>query len=107
MYILAPYRFTVYAIGIGLGYVLRTYKNVKLTDNQLTIGWIATAIGTFGTVLASSVMSVYNYKYNAFHAGLYASLAPIPWCFAFAWIIYTSQLGYKSKHHIAQNFHLS
>lgn len=97
MYILPPYRFTVYAIGIYLGYMLRTHKNVRLTSEQLYIGWIVATIGFLGTLFASSMMSVYNYKFSTFHAAIFSSIAPIPWCFFFAWVVYTSQLGYKSE----------
>jgi hypothetical protein len=97
MYILPPYRFTVYTIGIALGYILRTYKNVRLTNAQLNIGWLFATVGFLGTLFACSMMSVYNYKFDILDASYYSSVAPIPWCLFFAWIIYTSQLGYKSE----------
>jgi hypothetical protein len=97
MYILPPYRFTVYAIGIALGYLLRIYKNVRLSNKQLTIGWIVVTAGFLGTLLMSGLMSVYNYKFSSLHAAFYSAVAPIPWCLFFAWIVYTSQLGYKSE----------
>lgn len=97
MYILPPYRFTVYAIGIALGYILRTHKNVRLTKSQLNLGWFIATLGFLGTIFASAAMSVYNYKFSVLHAAIYSSLAPIPWCFFFGWVIYTSQLGYKSQ----------
>lgn len=97
MYILPPYRFTVYAIGIYLGYLLRTHKGVRLTATQLNIGWLLATVGILGTLFFSAMMSVYNYKFDILHAALYSSVAPIPWCLFFAWTIYTSQLGYKSN----------
>lgn len=97
MYILPPYRFTVYAIGIALGYILRTYKTKRFTKSQLNLGWFVVTAGLFTTMFASAVMSLYNYKFNIVHAALYSSIAPIPWCLFFAWTIYTSQLGYKSE----------
>jgi hypothetical protein len=39
MYTLPPHRFTVYAMGILLGYVLRKFKDIKLTNAHLKIGW--------------------------------------------------------------------
>lgn len=97
MYILPPYRFTVYAIGIALGYVLRQSKGVRLTKLQLNLGWLLATAGLFATLFMSSMMSIFNYKYDIIHAAFYSSLAPIPWCFFFAWTIYTAQLGYRSK----------
>lgn len=97
MYILPPYRFTVYAIGIGLGYMLRTYKDIRLTRKQLNLGWLFATVGLGGTLYATSMMSNFNYKFDILHAALYSSLAPITWCLFFAWTIYTAQLGYRSK----------
>lgn len=97
MYILPPFRFTVYAIGIVLGYVLRMHKNTKLSKSQLNLGWFVTTTGVLGTLFITSLMSVYNYKFDILHAALFSSVAPIPWCFFFAWVIYTAQLGYKSE----------
>lgn len=97
MYILPPYRFTVYAIGIALGYVLRQYKGIRLTKTQLNLGWLVVTVGLFGTLVVSSMMSIFNYKYDILHAAYYSSFAPIPWCLFFAWTIYTAQLGYRSE----------
>jgi hypothetical protein len=97
MYILPPYRFTVYAIGIALGYILRTHKGYQLTPKQLNLGWFIATIGLIATFLSSSVMSVYNYKFDTLHASFFSSIAPIPWCFFFAWTIYAAQLGYKNS----------
>lgn len=97
MYIIPPYRFTVYAIGIMLGYCLRKYKYIKLSDFQLNLGWILSSVAIIMTLLLSSAMSTVGYKYDPTHAAIYAAFAPIPWCLFFAWIIFTSQTGYKSK----------
>lgn len=106
MYILPPFRFTVYAIGIVLGYVLRMHKNTKLSKSQLNLGWFVTTTGVLGTLFITSLMSVYNYKFDILHAALFSSVAPIPWCFFFAWVIYTSQLGYKSEQKVAHESNL-
>lgn len=97
MYILPPYRFTVYAIGIALGFILRKYKNLRLTNAQLIQGWLIATAGLFATLFSSALMSVYNYKFDILHASYYSSVAPIPWCFFFGWTIFTAQLGYKSE----------
>lgn len=98
MYIIPPYRFTVYAIGLLLGYFLRQYKNLKLTNLQLKAGWFINTILFLLVLAGTASMSVSDYKYNPTHAAVYAAIAPIPWCLFFAWIIITSQLGYKSKY---------
>jgi hypothetical protein len=105
MYILPPYRFTVYSFGLLLGYLLRTEKNRRLTKAQLNFGWFLATVGVLVTLLLTSVMSVFNYKFSSVDAALYASIAPIPWCFFFAWIIFTSQLGYKKSKRAFQDFH--
>lgn len=97
MYIIPPYRFTVYAIGLLLGYVLRQYNNLKLTNYQLKTGWFVNVTLFILLLVGTASMSVPGYKYNPIHAAVYAEIAPIPWCLFFAWIIFTSQLGYKSK----------
>lgn len=96
-YILPPHRFTVYAIGIILGYILRQYKDIKLTQTQLTMGWYI-SIGLILTVFCGPApMGMMGYKFNSTHAASYTAFAPIGWCLFFAWIIFISQLGYKSK----------
>lgn len=97
MYINPPYRFTVYAMGIGLGYLLRMFKDTKLTEKQLKIGWYLSIASFLLAFFGPAPMGDINYKYNATHAACYASLAPVAWCFFFAWIIFVSHLGYKSK----------
>lgn len=65
---------------------------------QLNFGWLVASVGILGTLYLSSYQVVdENHKFNITHAALFSSLAPIPWCFFFAWVIFTSQLGYKSE----------
>lgn len=96
MYILPYYRFSVYAIGLMLGYLLRKNTKVKLSDAQLYFGWLINSILFVITVCASSLMSAYDYTFSSFEAALFSSIAPIPVCLFFAWMIYTAHLGYKS-----------
>ena len=104
MYIIPPYRFTVYAIGLLLGYILRHYKQLKLTNRQLKTGWSVNITLFLLVLVGTASMSVSDYKYNPIHAAIYGAIAPIPWCLFFAWIILTSQLGYNSKYQI--NIHI-
>lgn len=42
-------------------------------------------------------MGSMSYVYNEYHAAIYAAFGPMAWCALFAWIIFTSHLGYESK----------
>ena len=97
MYIIPPHRFTVYAMGIGLGYILRMFKDTKLSSSQLKIGWYLSIASLLLAFFGPAPMGDIDYKFNATHAAHYAAFAPIAWCLFFGWIILVSQLGYKSK----------
>ena len=96
MYILPHYRFSDYAMGLMLGYLLRKNAKVKLSDVQVYLGWLIISLLFVATVAVSSLMSAYDYSFSSFGAALFSSLAPIPVCLFFAWMIYTAHLGYKS-----------
>lgn len=98
MYILPAHRATVYIMGVLLGYYLRLLKNVKLSKVQLVLGWVISTILLIVSFFGPAPMGSINYKYNPTHAAYYAAYAPIGWCCFFAWIIFTSQLGYHSKY---------
>lgn len=97
MYIIPPYRFTVYAMGMLLGYVLRKYKNYIPTKNLARLGWTLGFSSFVITSIASVRMNFPDYDYNKFTAGIYAALAPIGWCVFSAWIIFISEKGSQSK----------
>ena len=102
MYSIPPYRYTVYAIGIVLGYYLRKLKDFQLNKLQLALGW-SICIGSHLAVnISGAAMTGMDYKYNATHAALFAAFAPILWCLNSAWIIFASHLGFTSN----VNFHL-
>ncbi|GAB0089047.1 uncharacterized protein DMENIID0001_035260 [Sergentomyia squamirostris] len=96
MYILPAHRATVYAMGVLLGYVLRRYKNISLTPTQLKIGWYSNTALMLVAFFGPAPMGSIGYEYNPTHAAHYAAFAPIAWCSFFAWIIFTSHLGYES-----------
>lgn len=98
MYILPAHRITVYIMGILLGYVLRTYKDLKLTKTQLKIGWYVNTALVMAAFFGPAPMGSINYIYDPIHAAAYAAFAPIAWCSFFAWVIFTSHLGYRSKY---------
>lgn len=96
MYIIPPYRFTVYAIGILLGYCLRRFKDLKLTEMQLNIGWFVSLSGLVLTIIGTAMMSVADYEFSPSNSAMYSAFAPITWCLFFGWVIFTSQLGNQS-----------
>lgn len=99
MYIIPPYRFTVYAIGILLGYCLRHFKDLKLTELQLNIGWMLSMSLLFSTIIGTAMMSVADYEFSSSNSAKYSAFAPISWCLFFAWVIFTSQLGQESMNY--------
>lgn len=96
MYILPPHRFTVYAMGIILGYFLRKFKDIKLSKRQIKIGWYVSTAAMLISFFGPAPMGDISYQFSATHAAHYAAFAPIGWCLFFAWMILTSHLGYKS-----------
>lgn len=97
MYALPPHRFTVYAIGIILGVVLRKFKDMKLSKRQLQVGWYVSLACFLMAFFGPSQMGHIDYKFSKFDSAFYAAFAPILWCIFFGWIILTSQMGYSSE----------
>jgi hypothetical protein len=97
MYIIPPFRFTVYAMGMLLGFALQRYKDHKPTTNQARAGWILGVLSFVVTSIASVRMNFPDYEYDKYEAGIYAALAPAGWCVFSAWIIYISEKGSTSE----------
>lgn len=66
-------------------------------QNQLKIGWWVNTALIFSSFFGPAPMGSINYIYKPSHAAHYAAFAPIAWCSFFAWIIFSSHLGYNSK----------
>jgi hypothetical protein len=97
MYIIPPFRFTVYAIGMLLGYTLRKYKDFQPNSRQRALGWTI-GFGTFfATILTSIRMNFPDYTYNKVEAAFYAALAPAMWCGLSSWIIFIGEKGCRSE----------
>ncbi|KAG4077902.1 hypothetical protein HA402_013836 [Bradysia odoriphaga] len=96
MYSIPFYRSTIYILGILLGYVLRVFKDHKLTKTQLKVGWYVNVTLFLLVLLGPAPMGSISYVYNEYHAALYAALGPMAWCGLAGWIIFTSHLGYHS-----------
>lgn len=97
LYTLPPYRFTVYSIGILLGFVLRKYDDIKLSRIQMTIGWSLCALLNWPVFAMSARMTGIDVKYNPMTHAIFAGFAPIAWCLSLSWIIFKNHLGYKGK----------
>lgn len=96
MYILPPYRFTSYAIGILAGFYLRNINHLMLKPKNLYFAW--TLLLTILTVCfrLSAELCGENYVYNRFHAAAMTFL-PIPFCAMFALIIFTAEINPTSE----------
>lgn len=96
MYILPPYRFTSYAIGIATAYFLRRIRHIKISPAQLYFVWTLTFFVLFLSLRLTAELSEENYQYNSIHAALITFL-PIPFCAFFALIILTAEMNFSSK----------
>lgn len=93
MYIIPPYRFTIYAFGILLAYLLRRFKSFELSSHQIRIGWSLS-----GACLIFIVsICLFNQNYSPFGAAMFSAFTPIPLSIILMWIIFTAQMGHKSK----------
>lgn len=92
MYIVPPYRFTVYAIGILLGYFLHLFKNRTLSDLQLKLGWIA----ALGSLVITIAICFRNITYTPFNDAMFAGIGSVTICMFYSWVIFVARLGHKS-----------
>ena len=97
IYSLPTHRFTIYAIGILSGFFLKKYPSLSFSKIQYQIGTILTSTLMFFAVFGAALMSIPGYEYNNIDAANYIAFTPIINGIFFAWIILTSQFGYKSK----------
>lgn len=67
------------------------------SQTQMKVGWYTTGALFVAAFLGPAPMGSINYEYNAYHAAIYAALGPMAWCGLFAWIVFTSHLGYTSE----------
>lgn len=93
MYLIPPYRFSIYAMGILLGFCLRKFSDRKMTKLQVSLGWAFASI----CLIATCLICLASQTYSPLKSVLFTSLAPITFCAIFAWIIFAAHLGHKSK----------
>lgn len=99
LYTLPTHRFTVYGIGLLLGFVLRKYKEIKLSNLQFTVGQIFNGALIIIVIASGWTMTGIDVRYNAMMHSLYAAFCPILYCFHVGWIIFSSIHGKDSKFH--------
>lgn len=97
MYILPPHRFTVYAIGMLLGYTLRKTKALSFSKLQMRIAFFVTLLLFTASFVVPFPMGAIDYKFNPLHAALFAAFAPIGVVIFPATVILLAQKGYESK----------
>lgn len=66
-------------------------------QTQLKLGWYVSSVLFVAAFFGPAPMGSISYVYNEYHAAVYAALGPMAWCGLFAWIVFTSHLGYESK----------
>lgn len=93
MYIISPYRFPVYGIGILVGAFLQHFKDTKLSKLQMSIGWFFANVSLVSTIAICTL----NQTYSPFNDALFASVAPITLCLFTSWIIILYQFRQGSK----------
>lgn len=61
------------------------------------MGWCISWMLFLAVFFGPAPMGSMSYVYNQYHAAIYAAVGPMAWCALFAWIIFTSHLGYESN----------
>lgn len=96
MYIVPPYRFPSYAIGILAGYYLRRVHHLAITSRHLYLAWTVILAILSICFRLSTELCEENYVYDRFHAAVMTFL-PIPFCAMFVLIIFTAEINSSSK----------
>lgn len=102
LYTLPTHRFTVYGIGLLLGFFLRKYENFQLTKLQHVIGQIANSLLVISVIASGISMTGIDVKYNPLTHSLYAAFAPIFYCLHVAFTIFKAEQGYKGNNKVYQ-----
>lgn len=97
LYTLPTHRFTVYGIGLILGFNLRKFKNLKVNNTLFFIGQCISGFAIFMIIAACKKMNGIDVKYDKTIHAMFAAFAPILATIPVAWIIFLSHVGIKSK----------
>lgn len=96
MYILPQYRFTSYALGMYVGFLLNKSRDVKISSTQLYSLLTIAFSALIASLRLAAELTDENYEYNPIHAALMTFL-PIPFCVFFALIIFSAEMNVSSK----------
>lgn len=96
MYILPPFRFTSYAIGIFTGFAFRKARHIKVSSTQLYFAWILTLTTLFLGFRLTAELTDKSYQYNRVHAAAITFLS-VPFCSFFALLIFTAEMNFSSE----------
>jgi len=80
-------------MGVLLAYYINKHKSEKIISQTISTGWIWAIISMILTVAISAA----NDEQTPMKAAIFASICSITYCAFFGWIIYSSELGFKSK----------
>lgn len=97
LYTLPTHRFTVYGIGLTLGFFLRQNRGVKVNNISLFVGQSVSGIAIALIIGACEKMNGMNVPYDKFLHAIFAAFAPILACIPVAWIIFLSYSGHNSE----------
>lgn len=104
LYSLPTHRFTVYGIGLLLGFNLRKYRAIKVNNLSFFLGQVISVLAIFAIISACKKMLGFDVPYDKFTHATFAALAPVLACIPIAWIIFLSHVGIKSE---SQNYFIS
>lgn len=91
------YTCGLFSCFLQLGFLLLFCAVYFIFQMQLVYGWSISTLLFVCSLYGPAKMGNLHYKYNAYDAAIYAALSPVAWCSIFAWIIYTTHIGYTSK----------
>lgn len=97
LYTLPTHRFTVYGVGLLLGFNLRKFRSVKVSKLSFCIGQYASVLAILAIVGACNKMLGFDVQYDKLTHSIFAAFAPILSCIPVAWIIFRSHVGIKSE----------
>jgi hypothetical protein len=97
LYTQPTHRFTVYGIGLMLGFVLRRFDNVKLTKLQYMIGQVINGVVIAIVIGSGLMMTGVDVEYDVMMHSFFAAFAPILYCLHVGWIIFSAECGHKSE----------
>lgn len=100
LYTLPTHRFTVYGIGLLIGFIMRKEQNFKVNNLTLLLGNCFSGLALIIIHSACIKMIGMNVEYDKLLHALFAAFAPILACIPVAWIIFLSHNGHNSKNFI-------